>query len=199
MGAPWNMHFLAKNIRRDGWHVVNWKYPSREAFISEHAEQLVKDLIHLSHSNPGKPIHFVTHSMGGLVLLSALNHPNCPNEGKTGKVVLIAPPIKGSSWGRWAGQFSAIKSIVKNFSGQELITETNFEHFGNFPDSLEKILVISGNFGMNPLLSEPNDGTLAISETRPSTPHEHLIVKSGHKSIIFSKQVCRSTLHFLRP
>jgi len=196
MGAPWNMHFLAKNLRRDGWDVVNWKYPSRDRTISEHGEQFLLKLIDLAERKPGQPIHFVTHSLGGLVLLSALNHPSCPQEAKIGKVVLIAPPIKGSSWGRWVGQFSLARWLAKDFSGHELMTQLNFDDLGNFPDSLEHILVIAGSLGINPLLPKGNDGTLAIHETFLSTPHEHVVVKRGHKTIVFSKKVCGLILQF---
>ena len=191
LGAPWNMHFLAKNLRKGPWHINSWKYSSRKHTISEHGASLAQHLKKLARKKIGKPIHFVAHSMGGLVVLAALNHPSCPKEAKIGKVVLMVPPLKGSYWARWLGQFSPVRWFLKDFSGRELITESDFERLGHYPDSLEGILVISGSLGWNFLLKEKNDGTLSICETFLSQPHEHTVVKCGHKTILFSKKVCR--------
>lgn len=198
MGAPWNMHFLEKNLEKDEWDVVNWKYPSRDYLIAEHAENLVQKLIDLTNQKPEQPIHFITHSMGGLVLLSALNHPLCPQEAKRGKVVLIAPPLKGSCFGRRLNDFFLTRWLAKDYSGHELMTESDFDHLGTFPDSLEALLVIAGSLGFNPFLHEDNDGTLTLSETLLPTPHDHITVKRGHKTIIFSKKVCNLARQFFR-
>lgn len=198
MGAPWNMHYIEKNLKKDCWDATNWKYSSRDCFIEQHAEKLVCYLTELANQKPNQPIHFVAHSMGGLVLLAALNHPLCPKEAKIGKLVLLAPPIKGSYWGRWLGQFSFARHIAKDFSGHELMTKTQFDYLGNYPSSLEGVLVIAGSLGFNPLLKGENDGTLAVSETLLSTPHEHVIIKRGHKTIVFGKETYRLISRFLQ-
>lgn len=197
MGAPWNMHFIEKRLKRDQWNAVTWQYSSRDCFIEEHAEKFVFYLIELASHNHNQPIHFVAHSMGGLVLLAALNHPLCPQEAKIGKVVLLAPPARGTHFGRWMGQFSLAKWIAKDFSGQELMTKTQFDYLGKYPSSLEGVLVIAGSLGFNPLLEKRNDGTLAVSETCLSTPHKHVVIKRGHKTIIFGKRIYHLISQFL--
>ncbi len=197
LGAPWNMRFLEKNLEKDGWEVVNWKYPSRDRFIAEHGKQLVQDLIEIAEKKPGQPIHFVTHSMGSLVLLAALNHPQCPKEAKIGKVVLIAPPIQGSHFGRWLGKFSPARWMAKGFSGNELMTKSSFDDLGNYPASLQDILVIAGTLGFNPMLNGVNDGTVALQETTLPVPHKRVTIKRGHKTIVFSKRVYDLTRDFL--
>ena len=128
------MNFLEKNLKQDNWNVVNWGYPSRDDLIEAHGKALVKELISLSKNRPDKPIHFVTHSRGSLVLLAALNHPDAPIEAKIGRVVLIAPPLQGSKWARWVSQFAIIRSILKKFAGKELSTETDYFNFlGKYP------------------------------------------------------------------
>ena len=190
LGSTWNMCFLAKNLRKNQWDVDNWRYSSRENLISEHGAKLAQHLIKLAKKRPKKPIHFVAHSMGALVLLSALNHSLCPEEAKVGRIALVAPLLKGSSWARWLGQFSFFRWFLKDFSGKELTQETNFDKFGTYPDSLEKILVITGKASINPFFEEENDGTLSIYETSLDQPHERFVVNCGHKTILFSKKVC---------
>jgi len=198
LGGRRCMSYLEKNLLEDGWNVINWDYPSRDDTIQNHGEKLVYSLKELAEKNPGRPIHFVAHSMGSLVLLAALNHPKTPMEAKIGRVVLIAPPLKGSLWARWLSQFEIIRKILKEYSGKELMTETNyFQLFGNYPETIDKILVIAGSLGFNPILEGENDGTIAVSETILNTPHEHITVKSGHKTIVFNTTVSNITRAFL--
>jgi len=189
MGSSWNMRFLERNLKKEGWDVINWAYPSRDSSIREHGKELVGQLICLAKEKPGRPIHFAAHSMGNLVLLAALNDPMCPEEAKRGSAVLIAPPFKGSAWARWLHRFSLVRWIAKGFSGNELMTKEDFRDLGDYPASL-RILVIAGNLGFNPVLSGENDGTISLEETDLSTPHERVVVKRGHKTIVCSKKVC---------
>lgn len=198
LGAPWNMHFLAKNLSKKGWQVTNFGYASRDDTIDAHAKKLVKELQTLAKKNPEKPIHFVAHSMGCLVLRSALNHPECPKEAKTGRMVLLTPPNQGSVWARFLQRFSWFRSFAKDKAGKELSTAKNFDHLGDLPPSLEKVLVIAGDFGFNPFIPEKNDGTVGVSETCLNTPHEHMILSSGHKTILFSKETFAQIYHFLK-
>ena len=75
-GAPWNMYLLEKNFNRRGFDVTNWGYPSSDKTIESHGQDLVSTLQKIALNKPGAPMFFVTHSMGGLVLRSALNHPH---------------------------------------------------------------------------------------------------------------------------
>ncbi len=197
MGDSWNMDFLAKSLKKDGWQVLVWKYKSRDFLIQEHGMRLVYSIQSMAQENPGIPMHFVTHSMGGLVLLSALNHPDCPHEAKMGKIVLIAPPLRGSAWGRWLSQFSLARWIAKDFSGRELMTKNDFDSLGTYPPSCKK-MVIAGSLGFNPIISGANDGTVAIAETFLNMPHTRIVVKRGHKTIVFSKKVAKYVRDFLK-
>ncbi|NGX28188.1 MAG: hypothetical protein K940chlam1_00363 [Candidatus Anoxychlamydiales bacterium] len=197
LGAPWNMYFLKKNFEKHGWQVINWKYASRDQTISEHAQELITQIIKIQEDNPDKQICFVAHSLGCLILRAALNVPNCPKNVKTSKIVLIAPPNNGSVWGRTLDRFSLFKKFRKDFSGKELCSCENFDHLGKFPESAN-ILVIAGNLGFNPWIGKENDGTVAIDETYLDTEHKHVTIRRGHKTIIFSKKTFSLALDFLR-
>lgn len=187
LGAPWNMFYLSAPYEDKGIKVINWGYPSREKKIEEHAADLVKELQAIAQQQPGIPMHFLTHSMGGLVLRAALNHPDCPTEAKIGRAVLLAPPNQGACWGRFLEHFPLAHDIGLDESGKQLMTEFNFEHLGEFPDTL-RVLVIAGNSSLNPLIPGENDGTVAVEETFLTTPHQHFVIKAGHKSILISKK-----------
>ena len=198
MGGQWSMRYIEKKLTRDGWDVVNWEYPSRQAFIRDHASHLVEELQSVVKQKPGKPVNFVVHSMGSLVLLSALNMPNCPEEAKQGEIVLITPPLQGASYGRWLNQFSLARSVAKDFSGAELLTKENFKDLGEYPQTIQRILVIAGSLGFNPVIRGQNDGTVAVDETQMSRPHERVVIRRGHKTIVFSPRVYKIISSFFK-
>lgn len=196
LGARWTMYYMEKHFEAEDWEVVNWGYSSQNKKIEGHAEDLILQIEEIASQKPGCPIHFVAHSLGCLVLRAALNDPACPEEAKIGKAVLMAPPNQGSCWGRFLAQFGFTKKMAKEQSGRQLLTEKDFNHLGQFPSSV-KVLVIAGNWGFNPFIQGENDGTLAVEETVLSTPHEHRVINTGHKTMIFNKEAFTLANQFL--
>lgn len=198
LGASWNMHYISNYLENKNLNlkIKHWEYPSREKKIAEHAQDLAIYLQKLALKNPGEPIHFLTHSMGGLILRAAVNHPSCPPEALIGKTVQLAPPNQGAVWGRLLGEFSVSNYLGGDQSGYELMNAHDFEHLGQLPETMN-VMVIAGNFSINPWIEEENDGTVAVSETHLTTPHQHVIIPVGHKSILFSKKTSRLVNAFL--
>lgn len=197
LGSDWNMAFFKKHLIRDKWEVVTWDYPSREATIEEHASDFVKELNKIANLHPGHPICFIAHSMGSLILRTALNSPFCPIEAKIGRIVLLTPLNQSCSFARQLNEFSLGRWLLKDLSGKELALKTDFKYLGNFP-STTKVLVIAGRLGWNPFLKEKNDGTIAVGETALTTPHEYEELVVGHAGILLSKKALRLTRQFLR-
>ncbi len=195
-----NMSMMQSSLKKEGWSVENWSYPSKEKYIEEHAEDLVYRLSEISKQHAGVPISFVTHSMGGLIVRCALNHPNCPNEAKMGRAVLVAPPNKGSVFARKLHNYKVFKAIAADKAGKQLMTTEleGFDYLGNFPDHMS-VLVIAGTAGFNPMISGTNDGKVAVSETYLNTPHSHETVLAGHSWICHSPTVVKKAKAFLSP
>ncbi len=84
-----SMNKMAKAFQKYDYDCYLWDYPSRSYTIEEHAQFLVEELKSCRERYKGVPIHFVTHSLGGLILRAALNHPDCPKEAKIGRAVLL--------------------------------------------------------------------------------------------------------------
>ena len=63
------MKKLIAPFENEGHQVVNVGYPSREKTVEQLAPLAVKDLGY-SKCNPASNIHFVTHSMGGILAVS---------------------------------------------------------------------------------------------------------------------------------
>jgi hypothetical protein len=189
----------ALSFKKEGMEVHNWGYRSTQGTIKEHSERLVRKLNTLAKKEPGHSISFFTHSMGALVLRAALNHPNCPEEAKQGRAVLVGPPNQGSVFARNLNNHSSLKWILGKKAGLELMSTpcNGFENLGPFPEDM-KILVIAGTFGLNPLIPFPHDGRVSASETHLTTPHLFTTVKVGHAVLPLSPEVISRAKEFLR-
>lgn len=188
---------LAKKLRKSGQVVRVWGYPSRQKSIQDHAEDLVDYLNTLAKINPSVRISFVTHSLGGILLRAAVNHPHCPQQAKGGRAILIAPPSRGCEFGRQAGEWSIVQSALGKNAGRELIENDalEFDFLGNFPPTME-VLIIAGVSGMNPAINEANDGIVRVKETLLNTPHELAIVEADHVTILYRREVAQIATRF---
>jgi hypothetical protein len=167
-----SMKSIKKSLRRCGFEVCLWDYPSRRQCIEEHARNLIPYLQGIACRCPGQPIHFVTHSTGALVLRAALNMPGCPQEASCGRAVLLAPPNQGSWLARTMRNVWPIRWGMGNKSGWQLMhyCPSQIACFGEFPSTMH-LLVLAGNKGNLSCFCEANDGFLKVSETAPNTPY----------------------------
>lgn len=193
------MSKIEKAFKKNGWDASSWDYSSRDKTISEHGADLAKALAKKANEHPNEPISFVTHSMGGLVLRAALNHPDCPPEAKQGRAVLLSPPNKGALLGRKLSSLKLVQKVAGPRAGSELLTTENggFDHLGEFPLSME-VLIIGGSLLSHPILPEMSDGTVMVSEMALSTPYLLQTVDVLHSFMPSSGCVIRRTLRFLK-
>lgn len=196
MLARWTMIPVEKALRCTGLDVCLWNYPSRKYFIQEHACHLNEQLCWIAAHKPGQPIHFIAHSIGGLIVRAALNLPNCPQEARIGKIVLLAPPNKGSELARYFRNAGFVQTLIGAKSGWQLVnyTENEIDNcLGCFPDSVE-VLVLAGIKGTHLFFEGPNDGFIALQETYLNTPHTHCILQMNHSQLLS----CPGSLHIIR-
>lgn len=185
-------------LRCNGYYVCNWDYPSRDECISGHGENLVCLLKRIAKVRPGQPIHFVSHSVGGLIVRAAVSHPECPQEAKIGRAVMLAPPNQGAGLARHFRNFEPFRWFMGSKTGCQLMTYEPCEvaALGQFPDTMD-VMVIAGSRGINLWFRQPNDGKLSVEETRLDTPHEHCTLYVTHSLIMCSPQVLCMTKNFL--
>ncbi len=184
-----DMILLRRRLQSCGHRVVQFRYPSLRATVEENAAALQAFLGDLTLSR----VHFVAHSLGGLVVLRYLHDYHC--EG-LGRVVLLGSPCSGSAaaraaggrgWSRWllGGAAADLYSGAAPWRGK---TE-----LGAIAGDLSMGI---GRFLLRDL-PRPNDGTVAVAETRVAGAADHLTVHTTHSGLLFSPQVARAVCAFL--
>lgn len=191
-----NTWAAAEALRIEGWNVLNWKYASRARTIEAHAADLAAELRGIAASRPGEPISFYAHSMGGLVVRAALNRPDCPQEARQGRAVLLAPPNRGSVAARTLSKLPPARWVFGKHAGRELMEAEGFDRLGAFPEEME-VLVLAGDFGFNPAIPGPDDGKVGVEETRLDTRHTLERIHAGHSWIAWSPTVLFRARRFL--
>ena len=85
------MKALEMFLSEQSYEVLNIDYPSKKYQISELANIVRKEVISKT-SDAGK-VHFITHSMGGIILRYIQKYNPLPN---LERVVMLSPPNHGS-------------------------------------------------------------------------------------------------------
>jgi len=186
MRSKWCMMRITHFMENEGFRVYNHDYPTREKPIEAHGKDLIQELKALAIDYPGRPIHFITHSMGALVLRSAVNDNECPEEAKMGKAVLLAPPNQGSAFGRSLKDYDAVRWVVGPAAGAQLLESEGFDTLGEFPPSMD-VMVIAGEF----------DSRVSLEEAKLKGPHTFLVLPRGHSLIMYDRKAIREANNFL--
>lgn len=172
-------------LRARGYETHAIGYRSRRATIEAAATQVASRI----PRRGDRRVHFLTHSLGGLVAQRLIVSGLVPLRGRT---VMLAPPNRGS---RLAARLSRHAWYVwaTGPAGQQLAREA-----ATIPLAHE-IGIIAGNRPTSPfalLLDGPSDGTVRVEETRIEGMADFLVVPRGHTFIMNSPRVLAQAAHF---
>lgn len=191
-----SMKRIEWTLAKEGYRVVNKSYPSTGIAVEEAAARLAELLAERTPDQTVR-IHFVTHSLGGIVLRQYLMDHRLDN---LGRVVMLAPPNQGSELAdKLEGNF-----WFKRFTGpagQQLGTGASSIPKRLGPASFE-LGVIAGDRSLNPRFSGwipgPDDGKVSVRSTNLDGMKDFLVVHHTHTWMIWRPTVIGAVGRFLK-
>lgn len=190
-----SMRSLAVFLEQRGYIVVNVSYPSRRDPIETLAQAAIPPAMATMRSQGVSRIHFVTHSMGGIVLRAFLAQESLP---ELGRVVMLSPPNQGSELADclcrffWFHLFFGPAGCQLGTSVDDLPTRLGPPTFA--------LGVITGNrpaVGLAGFFPGPSDGKVAVARAGLPGMQDFLVLPYGHSLIMRHRRVQAQVLHFL--
>ena len=191
-----SMNQLAVALEAQGYAVANIDYPSRSATVEELAGPAIEQGLQECQGNGAGPRHFVTHSMGGILLRWYLSEHEID---QLGSVVMLAPPNHGSEvvdvFGKVPGfaWFNGPAGLQLGTDAQSLLRR--------LPPVNYPVGVIAGtgtiNFILSTVLPDPDDGKVSVANTRVAGMQDHITVPYSHPYIMQREAVFRLVINFL--
>jgi len=180
------MALLAARLSRSGYATRVFAYRGRGPFDAN-VERLARFA-----RQAQRPAHFVGHSLGGVVILEALNrYRDIP----AGRVLLLGAPVRGCL----AGRRLASRGIGRWMMGA---SEPRWMEHDACWERPEPLGVVAGTLGIGlgvalGRLPGDNDGVVRVEETSVQGMAARVLVPEGHSMLLVSGRVGRLVERFL--
>jgi triacylglycerol esterase/lipase EstA (alpha/beta hydrolase family) len=176
---------------------LNLDYPSRRKALEPLADDLHEAISRFADGSKGS-IHFVGHSMGGLLarVYIAKYRPE-----RLGRVVMLGTPNGGSEIADRLKNFFAYRTYFGP-AGQQLVTQRNAATDAILPRIDYPVGVIAGNRSVYPiasalLLPRPNDGRVSVENTGLDGMTDHIVIGASHPWMVRNRLAIEQTIAFL--
>jgi triacylglycerol lipase len=192
-----SMSKMASALAAEGYDVINVDYASTKAPIDQLAGEAIGPALADARARQASRVHFVTHSMGGILVRHYLKTHSIE---RLGRVVMLGPPNQGSEIVDKLGD-TWIFAAINGPAGKQL---------GTKPDSLPNQLgsvsfdlgVIAGDRSINwinsLLIAGRDDGKVSVERTKVAGMKAHLVIHATHPYLMKNSRAIRETVNFLR-
>jgi len=189
-----SMWLLASRLEDAGYYVQRVEYRS----LHQNPDEIVKDIssqINQCCQKHTQSVHFVGHSLGGLMVRAYLQNNKVD---KLGRVVLLGTPNKGTEA---ADHFSDSWLIdILGPTAKALGTDDK-----SFPTSLEApyypVGIIAGELKSklnDPVIPGKDDGLVSVEATKIDAMTDFIIIETGHSMMRYDREVADQTIEFIR-
>ena len=177
----WTLTYLAHALRHYGYACRRYAYPTVHRDLSYNVERLQRFLLRQRL----EACHLVGHSLGGLLIRALMqHHPELP----LGRAVMLGTPLQGS----YVAQCFARHTLSRILLGRSVPQAFAPDNASAVFSAEVGMIAGSAGVGLGMLfrgLASPNDGTIAVAETRDPGLHDHLVLPVSHSSMLLSTQV----------
>lgn len=186
--GSWALRALSHRLRRKGFKSRHFAYPAISASLDAHASSLYE----FASNTQAKRLHFLGHSLGGLVILRMISKtPDLP----PGRIVLLGSPLGGSVVAR---RMQNLPGFGKLLGDACTALESGYSRL---PEDRETGM-IAGSMGLGLGLlmggtGGPGDGTVSLAETSIPNLQDRIVLPVSHTGLLFSAKVARHTANFL--
>lgn len=194
-GTSWAMRPLAATLRSAGFTPV---IPWYESWLSPFEAMVDRVCEALEPLDLGRdaPVHFVGHSMGGLVARAVVARLYA---GRAGSVVMMGTPCRGSELADFCAQYALLRPILGR-AGPALMTGGCHPLIHALPDPDYPVGVIAGDRPLpGPLrvLPAPHDGKVSVAATHLPGQADHIVLPVSHVLMPYSRLVRQQVAAFL--
>ncbi len=187
--SSWSMKTMSELIEEQGYQVCVVDYPTLrqpldhtlDSSTQEIERCLAKVTTNPEQSTNRQKVHFVGHSLGGLVIRSYLaSHPELVDSVEMGEVVFVGTPNQGSD----VADFFARSWLLSTLGETAESLTTHNDSFPNqLPQPTYDFGVIAGTASyplFNGLFDEPNDGLVSVKSTKLTGMKDFALVDRKH-------------------
>ncbi|MGI8602545.1 MAG: esterase/lipase family protein [Verrucomicrobiales bacterium] len=196
-----SFRWMAGELNRAGYHVLNVGYPSRSKPLSALAADHIAPIIKSRCIDSNKRVHFVAHSMGCIVLREFLCSilPSEDERSRVGRAVMIAPPNQGSDIIDAIGSIPLVRAVLGP-AAAELATHAQSPIHTLGPIPIETGIIM-GNKAAIPffrgVLSGISDGIVTVERGRLEGMRDFVVLPVDHTFAIRRRIVRDQVLHFI--
>jgi pimeloyl-ACP methyl ester carboxylesterase len=180
---------LRRRLEQAGYSVEHFDYAS----VFRSTEVSIEHLLRRAQSVRARRLHFVGHSLGGLIAMQTLQR----QPGLTsGRVVCLGSPLRGSAVARGIASVPGGALLI----GKHLdILRSGLERWNGRQEvgAIAGRLPIGLGFAIG-ALATPHDGTVSVAETELPGLTDHCIIPATHTGLLFSAEAAEQTIAFLR-
>ena len=197
MRTSMSMGKMERALEQEGYATANIDYPSRDYTVEELAEIAVTDGLQQCRAHDDiVRIHFVTHSLGGILVRQYLSAYDIT---ELGRVVMLGPPNQGS----------AAVDKLDGMPGFDWLNGPAGRQLGKGEESVPLRLgpatfdlgVIAASRTIDPItsavLENPDDGRVSVEDTKLEGMADFVVVKHSHAFMMRMRRPIELTIRFL--